>query len=163
MRRALVGPHVQKDRGTGVGQGCVRVAPALGLLQNQPLPRISRATCQNTTEGVRARGGGAAGRGPGSLDKPHIHDRCFAQKNTVKSSCKYNGGLLSHTTGSAGLLFSVLPIWCEEGWGGQVWGLEGGPLSAHPCRPLSSPPQKNSPFLANVTPSPSEPWAGSVP
>lgn len=37
----------------------------------------------------------------------HIHDRCLLGKNTVKSSCKENRGLLAHTPGlSACLLFS---------------------------------------------------------
>lgn len=101
-----------------MGQGLRFGGTCFGSFAEVAPPQASRAACQITTEGVGARGGRQGG-GPGSPDKLAHTRQMFAQKNTVKSSCKCNRNLLSHTTGSAGSLFSVLPIWCEEGWG---WG-----------------------------------------
>lgn len=112
----LAGSTIQKDRRRVRGGGCVSVAPVLGLLQSWSLPRFQELLVRSQQRECGQEG--VAGGGPGSLDKLAHTRQMFAQKNTVKSSCKYNRNLLSHTTGFACLLFSVLPIWCEEGLGG---------------------------------------------
>lgn len=104
---------------------------------------------------------GRQGGGPGSLDKLAHTRQMFAQKNTVKSSCKYNRNLLSHTAGSACFLLSALPIWCEEELGGQVSGIEGGLLCISMLAPSSLLPRRT--VLPLQMSPPSDPWAWSVP
>lgn len=80
------------------GLGRARLtAPVLGLLQSWP--SLGFKSCSDHTEGM--------GVGEGSLDKLAHTRQMFAQKNTVKSSCKDNRGLLAHAPSlSACLLFS---------------------------------------------------------
>lgn len=95
---ALVGPTPRKmGEGYGRGEGRAKlVAPVLGLLQSWP--SLDFKSCSDHMEGGRD--------GEGSLDKLAHTRQMFAQKNTVKSSCKDNRGLLAHTLGlSACLLF----------------------------------------------------------
>lgn len=66
------------------------VAPVLGLLHSGPLPGFQELLVRSQQR--ECGNGSAAGRegGPGSLDKLAHTRQMFAQKNTVKSSCKYN-------------------------------------------------------------------------
>lgn len=84
-RQHLWAQHPERQE-TGGGQGLYFGGTCFGSFTDLAPPRVSRAACQITTEGMWER----AGRGEGSLDKLAHTRQMFAQKNTVKSSCKYN-------------------------------------------------------------------------
>lgn len=91
-----MGPMPRK-MGEGWTGWVMLVAPVLGLLQSWS--SLGFKSCSDHMEGN--------GGGEGSLDKLAHTRQMFAQKNTVKSSCKDNRGLLDHTPGFwACLLFS---------------------------------------------------------
>lgn len=121
-----LGAQSPERQEAGMGRGLCLVAPVLGLLQSRPLPGCQELLVRSRQRGCEKRGRRRGGQG--SLDKPAHTRQMFAQKNTGKSSCKYNReSACSHRWLLRLLASSVLPIRCEEGLG-QVWGIGGGLL-----------------------------------
>lgn len=136
---ALVGLMPRKTGG-GWGQSCVLVAPVLGLSQSWPLPGFQELLRSQWRE---------FGREVGKLDRLAHTRQMFAQKNTVKLSCKYNRESASHAAGFPACLSPFCQLGVRRGRGPGL-GVGGG-LPAQPRQPDPSAPQ-NSLSFANVTP-----------
>lgn len=150
-------PTSRKTEGES-GMGGVFGGTCFGSFAERAPPWVSRAACQITTEGMWEWERGGEER-PGSLDKLAHTRQMFAQKNTVKSSCKYNReSAFSHHCFSA--CFSVSSIRCEEGLG-QVLGSWGRSALHIHAGPLPSTPPGEQSFLCKCHPQ-SEPQAWSV-
>lgn len=120
------GPKVQKDRKRVWDGGCVWWHLFWVFCRAGPSPGVK--SCLSDHDRGDVRKGGRRRGGQGSLDKPAHTRQMFAQKNTGKSSCKYNReSACSHRWLLRLLASSVLPIRCEEGLG-QVWGIGRGLL-----------------------------------
>lgn len=141
------------------GGGYAFVAPVLGLLQSWPLPRFQELLVRSQQGDCGSRG---AGRGKGSLDKRAHTRQMFAQKNTVKSSCKYNReSAFSHHWLLRLLAFLFRQSGVRRGWEAGLGELRE-VCSAYPCwpPPFHSPGEQS--FLCKCHPQ-SEPRAWSVP
>lgn len=130
---ALVGLMPRKT-GAG-GRGCVSVAPVLGHWQSWPLPGFQELLRSKRRE---------AGREGGKLDRLAHTRQMFAQKNTVKSSCKCNREPASHPAGFPARQLSVRR--------GRGLGLGRSALHDH-ASPSPPFPRRTVFFFANVTPS----------
>lgn len=87
-REVALGPNA-RNTGGGCGAGLCLGGTCFGsVFAELTPPWVSRAARQITTDGMWERR--ASERGRGSLDKLAHTRQMFAQKNTVKSSCKYN-------------------------------------------------------------------------
>lgn len=144
-----------------MGRGLCFAGTCFGSFAELARPHVSRAACQITTEGLWE-WGGRRGGGQGSLDKLAHTRQMFAQKNTVKSSCKYNRESASSHHWLLGLLaFLFCQSGLRRGWGAG-FGEPGEVCSAHPCwpPPLHSPGEQSFPCKRHPQ---SEPRAWSVP